>query len=471
MNIKIPEFKSFFQLNTFSQFKLLKKSVVALDIGPQEIRVMTPHVTAAIPTPPQAVVEGNIIKTAEVAAEIQDLFQAKQIKNKDVAVAVGGRHVMLRVKDIPAMTTQGIKDFIKNEASKYLVFVGSKLVSDYHLIEERMEGGQKKLKILSVVAKKENIDSHIALVKSAGLNLQAIDVAALAVVRAIAEQEDLNSGVVVLGIVEYSTAVIFILNEGKIHYLHNIDSLSELNSELESIFGYCRNEFGQEVQIRKIVSTDFKDCTIAKGLSLRNKKEKDFISGINLIPTEVLREKAFHLETFRFVYLLAAVVIAIIFMALFLRFKTQQSLKEMNVIKKGLEETGSVLNRLFDKEQKAEKYQAELAMQNKIIKEAKRIEWAEVLEEIKRIIPKKVFLTKISENKKEEVEFAGEAIEPDAVFDFVKALSWSRYFKEVCLGETKDKETKEGMQAYFTIDCRLNTQGDDGDQGEETRSE
>ena len=93
--------------------------------------------------------------------------------------------------------------------------------------------------------------------------------------------------------------------------------------------------------------------------------------------------------------------------------------------------------------------------QQRILLKAKAENWGEILQEIKRVIPKKAYLMSIKSDEKDIVTFKGEAVNQNSVFDFVRSLKGSRYFEDIKLEESKDEETKEGPRAYFVIKCLL----------------
>lgn len=432
-----------------------KTSIIGLDIGPKEIRVIEGDIEASIPTPEGAVLDGVIVNVKEVSEAVKELFRSKGIANKDVATAVSGKGVVLRLTNVPAIGPEGIKDIIKDEASKYIVFAGSELLTDFYSIEEISEEGSRKLKVLSVAARKEIIDSYVETIKLAELNLQAVDVGSLTLSRAISSKESLSSGITVLAAVEYNTATIFIFKDSKIHYLHNVDPISELNSEIGSITGFCKNEFGEGVEIKKIISTDLKEISIAKGLALRDTGEDKFPVKINLLPLEEIRIKEFNSQAFQFLKALGVIVSILILYFFFLRFQTWLSFRNIAAIQDDLKKPNPVLDKLLDVERMDKLYTLEMKEQKRIILKAESEDWGELLQEIKRIIPKRAYLMSIKSDEKDVVIFKGKAVNQNSVFDLVHSLKESWYFADIKLQESKDEETKEDTRAYFVLKCLL----------------
>jgi len=259
--------------------------MIGLDIGLKEIRVIGANVEARIATPKDAFADDVIVKKDVVAAALKDLFASRKIKDKRVAVAIGGKRVVLHIQDIPFMEPEAIKKTVQETACQYMVFGGSDILTDFHILERAGDADAGRLKILAVAAKKEIIDSYVETAKLAGLNLQAIDVGSLSLARTISAQENLSEGIVILAVVEneYDSATIFIFKEGKVYYLHNVDSVDELESEMESIAAFCGSEFGENAPAKKIISSTFKNISAATGLLSRGTKETGFPINIDLL--------------------------------------------------------------------------------------------------------------------------------------------------------------------------------------------
>ena len=407
-------------------------SLIALDIGPQEIRVIQADIQGSIPTPKDAISGGVIVDTAKVAAAIRELLISKGISGKNVVCALSGNKVILHLTNVPILGSEGIKDILKDEASKYIVFAGSQILTDFYPIEEISEEGSKRLRVLSVAASQEIVNSYVETIKSAGLYLQAIDAACLSLVRAICSKQPISGGVLVLAAVEYDSAVIFIFKDGKIHYLHNVDSISELsqlNPEIESILGYCRSEFGEAVELTKVVSTDIKGASVAEGLALRAQEEFDFPININLLPVEELRIKEFKNQVFVFAKVLACLAICLVLMFFSLRLQAWFMRRRAIVIQQELEKPNPTLDKLMDIENMSKLWDSEIKAQQGIIDKAGVQDWSKVLQEIKRIIPKNASLFSIKSDKSGNTVFRGEAFNQNSVFDFVLSLKESKFLQ------------------------------------------
>jgi len=258
-----------------------------------------------------------------------------------------------------------------------------------------------------------------------------------------------------LAAVEYDSAVIFIFKDGKLHYLHNVDSIAELDSEMEAIVSYCKKEFGKSVKVKKIISADLKNISVAKGLFLRSAKESGFPVKINLLPLEEGRIKEFNKQVLWFLKITVVMASILILYFFLLRFQTWLVFREISAIQGNLAKPNPILEKLLEIERMTELYTLETAEQREIIAQAESEAWGEVLQEIKRVIPKKAYLVEIKSDEKNIITFTGKAANQNSVFDFVRFLENSVYFEDIQLEESKDEETEEAARTYFVIRCRL----------------
>jgi len=436
-----------------------KSSIVGLDIGPREIRVVTSEITEPVILPLKKAVSKDcvIVDPTKAAAALKNLLKSQGIKSKDIGAVVWGRGVVLRLMKVPAVGKDEVNRIIEREASKYMVFAGSDLLTDFYGIEETNENGTRQLKILSVAAKREIIDSYVETVKLAGLNLRCIEASSIAIARALFLRDtSLLKGAVVLAAVEYDNATIFIFKDGKIHYLHKADTIDELQTEMESITAYCRNEFGEEFEVKEIVSSATGELTAGEGITLWESGNNKFPVKINLLPVEELKESKFNAQFLFLLKVLAVIAVGIVTYFSVLYFQVWNSRNLARIVQQDLEKPIKRLEELLKVEKMDSVYSLEKKKQEEIIKEVGREDWVGIFAEIKRVIPKDTYLASLVSNKRGEIVFKGESISGTGVFDLVRALKESTFFKNVELEESKDLETEDGLtHAYFVIKCEI----------------
>jgi len=430
-------------------------SVVCLHIDTKEIRVFDGNIEHIIQTPENSVLDGVIVNPHAVAGAIKRLLKAQGIVNENVVTAVNGKYVILHLTTVPPVAPQRIKEIIKEEASKYIIFGGEDLLTDFYPLEEISEGSNKQLKVLSVIVKKEVIDSYVETIKLAKLNLQGIDEDSLSLLRSIHSLEPFSQGIIELVVVKNDSAVIFLFKEGKLSFLHNVDSLEELNTEIEDIKNFCKNQIEEKEKIKIIKSTALQDVSIVKGLARSVGGKTDFPIKINLLPLEEIQIKEFNCQVARFVKYLGLLTGILILYFSFLQFQIWLTFRNIVFIQDDFNKPNLILNKLLDLEKRGKLYGLEIQRQKEIMINERGGNWGGILKEIKLIIPKKAYLMSMTSDDKNGVSFKGKAVNQNAVFDFVRSLKGSNYFRDVRLEESRDENTGNVTGAYFAIKCLL----------------
>jgi type IV pilus assembly protein PilM len=128
---------------------------------------------------PGLIEEGNIRETQEVANAIKELWKASNIKDKNVAISIGGLSVIVKKINVQTMEEEELQETINLEAEQYIPFDISDVNLDFQILGES-DANPNQMSVLLVAAKKETIDDYISLVSLAGLNPCVIDVDAFA---------------------------------------------------------------------------------------------------------------------------------------------------------------------------------------------------------------------------------------------------------------------------------------------------
>lgn len=131
------------------------------------------------PIAPQSIVDGSIMNQGAVAEAIRSVYSRLRIKEKRVAIAVGGHSVIIKKISVPQMTRGELEEQIKWEAEHHVPFDPEDVQVDYEVLSEENEQGQMDL--LLVAAKNELLNDYAAVVRDAQLNPVVVDLAAFAV--------------------------------------------------------------------------------------------------------------------------------------------------------------------------------------------------------------------------------------------------------------------------------------------------
>jgi type IV pilus assembly protein PilM len=134
----------------------------------------------AIQDLPPGVIEDGIIRDRDTASgALRELFRANDLKEKNVAISIGGYSVIVKKINVQNMTEDDLQDTIQLEAEQYIPFDISDVNLDFQILGENPHNANQ-MEVLLVAAKKEMIEDYVNLVQLAGLNPCVIDVDAFA---------------------------------------------------------------------------------------------------------------------------------------------------------------------------------------------------------------------------------------------------------------------------------------------------
>src|SRR5688572_27871337 len=199
-----------------------KKTTVALDIGSGLIKLVQishgtgePVLTKVATTEvvDDAIVEGEVMDKGLVADAIRGLMASSGIKTKQVVCAVGGRDVIIKKIAMDRMKEAEAREVIRWEAEQHVPFDMDNVELDFQILDPEADGLQ--MTVLLVAAKRELVETKMALLRDVGLEPSIIDVDAFALHNAFeVNHPDAMRGVVGLVNIGNETTNINILDDG-----------------------------------------------------------------------------------------------------------------------------------------------------------------------------------------------------------------------------------------------------------------
>jgi type IV pilus assembly protein PilM len=165
-----------------------KNQIVGLDIGSRTLKAAEVVKTGKgfflkkiglIDIAPGMIEDGFIKKPEEVADALRQLFKSYNIKERNVAISIGGYSVIIKNISMEKMTEEELQSRIKFEAEQYIPFDIDEVNIDFHMLGEN-EHNPNQMNLLLVAVKKEIINDYVNLVQDAGLNPCIIDTDAFA---------------------------------------------------------------------------------------------------------------------------------------------------------------------------------------------------------------------------------------------------------------------------------------------------
>lgn len=163
------------------------KKIIGIDIGSSSIKLAEVSQNskgvllenfAVIPSPQQAINNGEITDTILVAESIRAAFKEHGFKNKNASVGLSGTAVIIKKISIPKVEPKKLREQIRYEASQYLPFDVSQVTIEHHVLS--FSSQPDNMDILVIAAQNEFILSYLSSVNQAGLKCSILDVNSLA---------------------------------------------------------------------------------------------------------------------------------------------------------------------------------------------------------------------------------------------------------------------------------------------------
>ena len=174
---------------------VFQSGVFALDVGGSSVVAL--HVTGDAgslklracyewPLPEGLVVDGEIVDGDLFARELRALVNQHKLRGRAVHLAVSNQKVIVRNIDMPEMTDEELRGAIEFQAQDYIPIPVDEVVLDFQVVSKHVAAdGSARQEVLLVAAQRTMINTFLQSVRQAGLKVAGIDVASLALVRAL----------------------------------------------------------------------------------------------------------------------------------------------------------------------------------------------------------------------------------------------------------------------------------------------
>lgn len=180
------------------------KSVLGIDIGTQAIKLIQLNsenqmvetygiVDMVEPINMQSTPEG-ITKTVDL---LTNLVARAHVTTKRCVVSLPNSAVFTSVIDMPRMTDDELDSAVQFEAKKYIPLPPSEVSISWSLISE--DPATNTLKILLIAVPKQIRDMYIQVFQKSGLELEIIEIEALALIRSLIQDKTKNCVIIDIG--------------------------------------------------------------------------------------------------------------------------------------------------------------------------------------------------------------------------------------------------------------------------------
>ncbi len=207
-----------------------RDTLVGLDLGSRAVKAAEVVETKSglklkrfgMATLPAGTIEDGAIADPDTAAEvIRELFKEHHIKEKNVAVSIGGYSVIVKKINVQARSEEQLQETIHFEAEQYIPFDISDVNLDFQILGES-EAGSNQMSVFLVAAKKEMVNDYVNLVSLAGLNPCIVDVEAFALQNIFEANYDTDQENVALVDIGASKTSLNILKAGSSVFMRDV---------------------------------------------------------------------------------------------------------------------------------------------------------------------------------------------------------------------------------------------------------
>lgn len=273
-------------MNLFSK----KSRLAGLDIGSRTIKlaeIIDGKFGLALKTfntvniEPGLIEEGSIKDPETVAGYIRELFKTSKLKEKNVAISIGGYSVIVKKINVQTMTEDELQESIHFEAEQYIPFDISEVNLDFQILGES-EHNPNQMNVLLVAAKKEMINEYIDLVQLAKLRPRIIDVDAFALQNIFESYYTTENENIALIDIGASKTSLNILKNNISEFMRDVSlGCDQINDKIASTIG-CTIEESEAIKLGRVSDAmsadDLKDIvsTVVSDWCVEIKRALDF---------------------------------------------------------------------------------------------------------------------------------------------------------------------------------------------------
>ena len=171
--------------------------MIGLDVGTAAVRAAEVRFGRGKPAlvrfgqvalPLGAVVAGEVVDSAAVAAAIRRLWKEGGFKGQRVVTGVSGARVVARAAELPAMSEDDLRSSLGFQVQELIPIPLEEAILDHQVLEPVVgEDGSERMRVLVVAAHRDMVRSLLAALDGAGLQADRVDLVPFALIRALHE--------------------------------------------------------------------------------------------------------------------------------------------------------------------------------------------------------------------------------------------------------------------------------------------
>jgi Tfp pilus assembly protein PilN len=466
--------------------------------------------TATGPVPDGAIKNGNIEDPVALARAIKELKKHNRIHARQAAISLSVKPIIAQILDIPKGIPKNIGQFVRNELKSYVSLSGKEIASDFCGIKGGRKAGGR---LFAVATDKQQVADLVEACIRAQLNLEVIEPPLLAYIRTIYSEKikgrfDSN---VLIAILYDNNLALCVFRKENLDFIR-VEDIGEEKSDPNKLCRWLGEQINMVTRFYEVEITDslakwevtviadhmqlpndadkyledeilnasldirtdenaYKDVLVKKnnhmvkpslpaiGLAMRLLNLYDTDLKINLVPPESADVKSVKKQL-----LITTVIIVLVPILMELagswlskmadKTKTVITQRKQTEIQK---DTYMLLNEQQTLKEQIKEVSEKPNQLNNLLKSRYEVDWANILNDVKKCTPKTVRITKLYNNDNSGMRLEGQALSYESVRLFVNMLNKSDYINSASLTETMKDEESEGLVMYI-INCSLNTE-------------
>jgi type IV pilus assembly protein PilM len=178
------------------------RTAIGLDIGTSAVRAAELSVSRGsitlqrfgqVALPIGAVSDGEVVDQRVVGEALRQLWSQAKFSHKNVALGVANQKVVVRQVDLPGMDEAELRRALALQVQDFIPIPVDQAILDFHTIEQfTNDNGAPMLRVLLVAAARETVASALEAVHTAGLKAVNVDLTSFAVIRALADRDEVG---------------------------------------------------------------------------------------------------------------------------------------------------------------------------------------------------------------------------------------------------------------------------------------
>ena len=246
--------------------------------------------TATGPVPDGAIKNGNIEDATVLAKAIKELKTKNKIRARHAALSPVINPMLLQILDLPNDASINVGQFVQNEVKHYAMLSMKKVAMDFYGIKSSGKSGNRRAFVVATDGQK--ITEFTRALNQAGLNIDAIEPALVAYVRAcyakkIAEKFDQN---LLFAIVHEDTLTLCLFKNQILDFVRT-KRLEAYKCESDKWFEWIAEEINVVLKFYELEVRDKRDkWEVTLVTSARNESVKE---KMELVATKLKEETPF----------------------------------------------------------------------------------------------------------------------------------------------------------------------------------